>query len=197
MGLSAWKEYGPDRWRCAAIRRVAICTRPKPMWFPGIFPAWRMAFITILVGTMCSSKGAGAPTLRQLVRKSIRAYGSACLRCIGGGLEVWRTRFPLLSAGHRPCARCLALRRGYPRMEGQGGRNLGCVELTTLMGLDRAEEFSGVEHEDCDLLIAIDPHPENDQSCEDGRAPGAWEAAASQWPGMPICSIHDRSTIGR
>ena len=50
------------------------------------------------------------------------------------------------------------------------------------MGLDRAEDFSGAEREDADLLIEIDPHP-NTISARTGSAPEAWEPTTGHWAG--------------
>jgi len=47
-----------------------------------------------------------------------------------------------------------------------------------------------VEHEDCDLLIAIDPHPEMINPARMAGA-GRLGGRASQWAGHANCSIHD------
>ena len=61
---------------------------------------------------------------------------------------------------------------------------IGYAELAALMGLDRAEDFSGVEAEDSDLLIAIDARPAMDRSdVEDGLPHAFFEPSARQWAG--------------
>ncbi len=51
------------------------------------------------------------------------------------------------------------------------------------MGLDRADEFAGVEPEDCDLLIAIDFDPQSDNSSAEPKTPSPWEPQATHWMG--------------
>jgi len=119
---------------------------------------------------MCSSKGAGAPTLRQLVQKSIRLWiGLSSVHC--GRPGSMANALSAIVSWTSAMRSVLALRSGTSDGRPKWSKSW-LRELATLMGLDRPKSFR-VEHEDCDLLIAIDPHPENDQSCEDGRAPGA------------------------
>jgi nitroreductase len=54
--------------------------------------------------------------------------------------------------------------------------------LAGLMGLDRADDFSGVEREDADLLIAVDPHPAADSGATND-IPDAFETRIGQWAG--------------
>lgn len=184
MGLSAWKEYGPDRWavRCNPSSgnlhptEAYVVSRNIPGLEDGLYHYLSRDHV---LEQRCRSANVASARAEEHPRLWI-GLSSVHWR------EAWKYgerafRYCQLDIGHALGA--LRYAAGTLGWKARVVENLGCAELATLMGLDRAEEFSGVEHEDCDLLIAIDPHQENDQSCEDGWAPGAWEAAASQWAG--------------
>ena len=57
------------------------------------------------------------------------------------------------------------------------------AELAALMGLDRAEDFSGAEAEDPELLIAIEAAPATNHTAE-RCTPRAGKATENQWAGQ-------------
>ena len=183
MGLSAWKEYGPDRWalRCNPSSgnlhptEAYVVSRAIPGLENGLYHYQSKDHV---LEQRCRS-GAAPADAEQQPRLWI-GLASVHWR------EAWKYgerafRYCQLDVGHALGA--LRYAAGTLGWRARAVENFGSAELAALMGLDRAEEFSGVEHEECDLLIAIDTYPENDQSCEDDRAPGAWDSETTQWAG--------------
>jgi nitroreductase len=86
--------------------------------------------------------------------------------------------------------------------------DLESAELAALMGLDRAEAFSGVEAEDPELLIAVEAGPSTTTAAERGVA-RAGESDGNRWAGRanlldphplyhwPIIEQVSRATRGR
>jgi SagB-type dehydrogenase family enzyme len=184
MGLSAWKEYGPDRWalRCNPSSgnlhptEAYVISRNIPGLEDGLFHYLSRDHV---LEQRCRSTGPSPARAEDHPRIWI-GLSSAHWR------EAWKYgerafRYCQLDIGHALGA--LRYAAGALGWRARIVENIGCAELAALMGLDRAEEFSGVEPEDSDLLIAIDPHPENDQSREENGTPGAWKAETSQWAG--------------
>jgi nitroreductase len=60
--------------------------------------------------------------------------------------------------------------------------NIGDGALAALMGLDRTDDFSGVEGEDADLLIAIDPGGVTTSAPTTNR-PSAFDPRTGEWAG--------------
>ncbi len=184
FGLSAWKEYGPDRWavRCNPSSgnlhptEAYVVSRTIPGLEDGLYHYLSRDHV---LEQRCRSVSASPARAEEHPRLWI-GLSSVHWR------EAWKYgerafRYCQLDIGHALGAMRYAA--GTLGWKARVVENLGCAELASLLGLDRAEAFSGVEPEDCDLLIAIDLHPVDDQSPEDGRAPGAWEAETSQWAG--------------
>ena len=140
MGISAWKEVRTgSAGRCAAIRRAATCTRPKPMYFPAMSPGLEDGLHRYL------SRDHVLEQRCRVVRNpesGIRAaLDRSVLSALAGGLEIWRTRLPLLSARHRPCARGHALCGRRTRMEREGRRHRDSREARETNGARPGRRF--------------------------------------------------------
>ncbi|HEY8337408.1 MAG TPA: nitroreductase family protein [Tardiphaga sp.] len=178
MGLSAWKEHGPDRW---ALR----CNPSSGNLHP------TEAYVL-------SSNVAGlASGLHHYVSRDHALE----LRCrntddpdapvglwIGLSSVHWREawkygerafRYCQLDIGHAIGAlsyAAAALGWRARLVEGLAGH-----QLAALLGLDRAADFAGAEPEDADLLVAIDCAP-SPNPAQPGAAP-AWQSGRAQWTG--------------
>lgn len=156
MGLSAWKEYGPDRWalRCNPssgnlhpTEAYVLCEN-VPGLDDGLYHY--LSRDHVLEQRFRRVKSLGTPPRLWI--------GLASVHC----REAWKYgerafRYCQLDIGH-----ALGAFRYAAGALGWTAKVVGDVAnttLATLMGLDRAEDFSGVEAEDADLLIAIDPRP--------------------------------------
>jgi SagB-type dehydrogenase family enzyme len=180
MGLSAWKEYGPDRW--------ALRCNPSS---GNLHPTEAYVFASNVSGL---DDGLYHYVSRDhaLEQRCRAARSSAAPARLWIGLssvhwrEAWKYgerafRYCQLDVGHALGAlRYAAAALGWIARVVD---DVGDAALAALMGLDRNEDFSGVEHEDADLLIAIDPLPT--QSRADGDIPDAWEPWTGHWAGRP------------
>jgi SagB-type dehydrogenase family enzyme len=179
MGLSAWKEYGPDRW---ALR----CNPSSGNLHP------TEAYII-------SSR---IPGLDDGLYHYVSCDHVLEMRCLGAvsaeaaprlwvGLssvhwrEAWKYgerafRYSELDTGHALAA--IRYAAGALGWTAKLVADVESTELAVLMGLDRAQDFAGVEPEDAELLIAAGPEP---QACSERRAhaPDAWTHRTSQWAG--------------
>ena len=186
MGLSAWKEYGPDRWalRCNPSSgnlhptEAYVVSRNVPGLDDGLHHYLsRDHALEQRCRIRQDPDSAGAPVDRSF------------LGALAGSLEIWRARLPLLPARYRPCARRAALCRRRARMDGTGRRRRRtATTLAALMGLDRTDDFSGVEREDAGS-------PDRDRSASRGGSGAANDTArrlASRGPvngpGARTCS---------
>jgi SagB-type dehydrogenase family enzyme len=178
MGLSAWKEQGPDRW---ALR----CNPSSGNLHPteAYVIASRVSGLDDGLYHYVSRDHA----LEQRCRANVRSSESARL-WIGLASVHWREawkygerafRYCQLDVGHALGAlRYAAAALGWSATVVEG---LDDARLAALMGLDRAPDFAGVEREEADLLIAIDPHPTPPQ--ERDAAPQAPELGGGDWAG--------------
>ncbi len=157
MGLTAWKEFGPDRW---AVRANPSSGNLHP--------------------TEAYVIARGVPGLPDGLHHYVSRDHALELRCpaaapAGGegarlwiGLssihwrEAWKYgerafRYCQLDTGH-----ALAALRYAAAAQGWGARlvhGLDAAALAALLGLDRDGDFAGAEREEPDLLIAIDAGP--------------------------------------
>jgi len=186
LGLSAWKQYGPDRWalRCNPSSgnlhptEAYVLSSRVPSLEDGLYhylsrdhkleQRCRHAGTSDIVGH-------GTPSARLWIGLSSIHWR-----------EAWKYgerafRYCQLDIGHALGAlRYAAAALGWTaRIVDQ----IGCAELTALMGLDRAEDFSGVEAEEPDLLLAIDPDPLINHSDSEGYVHRVFEPTAGQWAG--------------
>jgi nitroreductase len=174
MGLSAWKEYGPDRWalRCNPSSgnlhptETYILASNLPGLEDGLYH-YLSRDHTLELRYLCAGRpGKFAQlwvSLSSVHWREAWKYGERAFRyCqldIGHALGAIRYAAGALGWG----ARLLA--------------HLDSAELGSLMGLDRADDFPGVEQEDADLLVAINPYPTADLTLE------GWESSTGQWTG--------------
>lgn len=157
MGLSAWKEYGPDRW--------AVRCNPSS---GNLHPTETYVFSNSIPGL---SDGlhhylSREHALEQRYTGKVDPSSEAQL-WIGLSSVHWREawkygerafRYCQLDVGHALGAfRYAAAALGWRAQMVEG---LGSAELAALMGVDRAADFGRAEPEDADLLLAIDCAPQ-------------------------------------
>lgn len=186
MGLSAWKEYGPDRWavRCNPssgnlhpTEAYLICRNVCGL-DDGVYHY--LSREHILEQRCCST---GSPGAHDLARGPAQLWiGLSSIHW----REAWKYgerafRYCQLDIGHALGAfRYAAGVLGWTvRLE----ENLSSSELAALMGLDRIEDFSGVEAEDPDLLLTIQPATKKVTSGDTNLTPSAFASETSQWTG--------------
>ena len=179
MGLSAWKEYGPDRW--------ALRCNPSS---GNLHPTEAYIF------------SSNVPGLDDGLHHYLSRDHALELRCrhdshcdaparlwIGLSSVHWREawkygerafRYCQLDIGHALGA--ISYAAGALGWRATLVEDVGSAELAKLMGLDRAQDFSGAEAEDADLLIAIDTARGPDRAAETSP-PSAWKSDESEWTG--------------
>jgi len=175
LGLSAWKEYGPARWalRCNPSSgnlhptEAYIFSRNVPGIDDGLHHYLSRDH---LLERRCRSNSDGEAPARLWI-----ALSSIHWR------EAWKYgerafRYCQLDIGHALGA--IRYAAGALGWSATLVENIGSSELAALMGLDRAEDFSGAEAEDAELLMAIDTAPGAD-AAGDRRPPGG----GHQWTG--------------
>jgi SagB-type dehydrogenase family enzyme len=179
LGLSAWKEYGPDRWalRCNPSSgnlhptEAYILSRNVPGITDGLHHYQSRDHVLEL--RRGSSSRPEAPARLWIGLSSVQWR------------EAWKYgerafRYCQLDVGHALGA--LSYAAGVLGWRATLVDNLASTELAALMGLDRTETFSGVESEDAELLIAIEAAPSTNR-ITDHDAPGAWEGDNNHWTG--------------
>jgi SagB-type dehydrogenase family enzyme len=179
IGLAAWKEYGPDRWalRCNPSSGNLHPTEGYVIssQVPGLDDGlYHYVSRDHVLEQRCVS-AAGAPEapprlwigLASIHWREAWKYGERAFRyCqLDLGHAIGAFRYAAAALGWRASVRA-ALER---------------APLTALMGLDRADDFSGAEPEDADVLIAIDACP--GALSGDSDAPKAWDPATTRWAG--------------
>lgn len=187
LGLSAWKQYGPDQWalRCNPSSGNLHPTEAYLLSVnvPGLDDGlYHYVSRDHVLEHRCRVTGASG------------AYDQNCGSArlwIGLSSIHWREawkygerafRYCQLDIGHALGA--LRYAAGALGWTAKVVDHIGCAELAALMGLDRDEDFSGVESEDSDLLIAIDARPAMDHSdMEDGQPRVFFASSDSQWAG--------------
>jgi SagB-type dehydrogenase family enzyme len=180
MGLSAWKEYGPDRWalRCNPSSgnlhptEAYLISENVPGLDDGLYHYLSREH-----------------TLEQRCRNE-RGHEAPARLWIGLTSVHWREAWKYGERAFRYCQLDIGHALGAIRYAaGALGwtakvvDEMGADILATLMGLDRLEDFSGVEREDADLLIAINAHPGTSPDRRNS-APNPWEPATSRWTGQ-------------
>jgi SagB-type dehydrogenase family enzyme len=180
MGLSAWKEYGPDRWalRCNPSSgnlhptEAYILSRNVPGIVDGLHHYLSRDHV-IELRCRSSSSSSDAPARLWIGLSSVQWR------------EAWKYgerafRYCQLDVGHALGA--LRYAAGTLGWRATLVENLESAELASLMGLDRTEAFSGTESEDAELLIAIEAAPST-VAAEERSIPGAGERDGNQWTG--------------
>lgn len=180
LGLSAWKEYGPDRWalRCNPssgnlhpTEGYVVC-RAVPELPDGVYHYVSRDHV---LEQRCLFPGAASPA--EAPRLFV-ALTSIHWR------EAWKYgerafRYCQLDTGHAVGAlRYAAAALGW-RLSLVGG--VGFDELAARLGLDRSEDFSGAEREDAELLLEAiaDSEPAKFDLSEPVPAGSAWSGRAN------------------
>lgn len=187
LGLSAWKEYGPDRWalRCNPSSgnlhptEAYVISNNVPGLDDGLYHY--LSREHALEQRCKSTPGPAAVPPPATAEKRLWI----CLSSIHWR-EAWKYgerafRYCQLDIGHALGA--LRYAAGTLGWSARLVETIGYSELRALMGLDRADEFAGVEPEDCDLLVAIDFDPKSDNSSAEPKTPSPWEPLATHWMG--------------
>ncbi len=179
MGISAWKEYGPDRW--------ALRCNPSS---GNLHPTEAYVFSSNVPGL---DDGLHHYVSRDHVLEQrcrvVRNPEASARLWIGLSSVHWREAWKYGERAFRYCQLDIGHAIGAIRYAaGALGWSTRVVDsvtaarLTRLMGLDRAEDFAKVEPEDADLLIAIDPY-RCANSGQDNDTPDDWESRTGQWAG--------------
>lgn len=202
FGLAAWKEFGPDRW--------ALRCNPSS----GNLHPTEVYALTAHVGGLADGLHhyvSRDHVLEQRCRAPARA-GTPRL-WIGLSSVHWREAWKYGERAFRYCQLDIGHALGALRYAaGALGWSARVVEgrdaasLAALMGLDRAADFSGVEPEDADVLVAIEPVAMPRLDAEGGipgaLAEGEWAGRASlldphplyRWPIIADVSRATRAT---
>jgi SagB-type dehydrogenase family enzyme len=175
FGLSAWKEYGPDRW---ALR----CNPSSGNLHPTEAYVLARGLTDLPDGLYHYVSRDHMLEQRRVPTEPSDAPPQRPQLWIGLSSIYWREawkygergfRYCQLDIGHAVAAlRYAAATLGWRATLVEG---LDREALAKLLGLDRPEDFSGVEQEEPDLLIRIAPDA-------DASPPPAWPDA-SQWHG--------------
>lgn len=179
MGLSAWKEYGPDRW--------ALRCNPSS---GNLHPTEGYVFSRNVPGLDSGLHHyVSRDHVLELRCRSTERSGGLARLWVGFSSIHWREAWKYGERAFRYCQLDIGHALGAVRYAagalGWSAKVIdgpGSAELSALMGLDRAEDFSGKEREDADLLIEIVPHP-NTTSARAGSAAEAWESTTGHWAG--------------
>jgi len=178
MGLSAWKEYGLDRW--------ALRCNPSS---GNLHPTEAYVLSSNLPGLedgiyhyLSRDHALELRYRRQGKTGTVRLW-------VGLSSIHWREAWKYGERAFRYCQLDLGHALGAVRYAagtlGWGVRlltHLGSAELGSLMGLDRSSDFSGVEREDAELLVAIDPYLAANLAQTQTTAEG-WESRTGHWAG--------------
>jgi SagB-type dehydrogenase family enzyme len=188
MGLSAWKEHGPDRW---ALR----CNPSSGNLHP------TEAYV-LCAGVAGLDDGlyhyvSRDHVLEQRCRRATPSTGPARL-WIGLSSIHWREAWKYGERAFRYCQLDIGHALGAIRYAaGALGWRVRLVDgldsaaLAASMGLDRAADFAGAEREDADLLIAIEPQsaekPEPTTGVPDELSPDDhWAGQANRLDRRPM-----------
>ena len=179
MGLSAWKEYGPDRW--------AVRCNPSS---GNLHPTEAYVF------------SSNVPGIHDGVHHYLSRDHALELRCesdirpeaparlwIGLSSVHWREAWKYGERAFRYCQLDVGHALGALRYAaGALGWSVALVddvdsaELAAMMGIDRSGDFSGAEREDADLLIAIETVPGTTPAAE-RRPPFVRQGDGNRWAG--------------
>jgi SagB-type dehydrogenase family enzyme len=178
MGLSAWKEYGPDRWalRCNPSSgnlhptEAYVLARQVSGLEDGLYHY--LSRDHVLEKRCAPASGGAAPGL-----------------WIGLASVHWREAWKYGERAFRYCqldiGHALATIRYAAGALGWSARMVEGIDgsaLAALMGVDRLEDFTGAEPEDADLLIAIETDPLA-TSARATKPPDEWPRDRIQWTG--------------
>ena len=179
LGLSAWKEYGPDRWalRCNPSSgnlhptEAYVIARGVQGLEDGLY---HYASRSHALEQRC--RAAAAP---QAETESGLWIGLSSIHW----REAWKYgerafRYCQLDVGHALAA--LRYAAGVLGWELRLVTACDHPHLGRLLGVDRNQDFAGAELEDADLLVQVLPRTEPRQAA---AAPEPWHEASSIWMG--------------
>jgi SagB-type dehydrogenase family enzyme len=183
MGLSAWKEYGPDRW---ALR----CNPSSGNLHPteGYVVARNVPGLGDGLHHYLSREHA----LEQRCALPGRADAPAAV-WIGLSSVHWREawkygerafRYCQLDIGHALGA--IRYAAGALGWRAKAVEGVGPDALARFLGLDRDEDFEGAEREDADLLIEITAGQDATMSLDDWGQGSGWAGRANRLDAHPI-----------
>lgn len=206
LGLSAWKQYGPDRWalRCNPSSGNLHPTEAYLLssQVPGLEDG--------LYHYFCRD---------HALEQRFRCTGTLDDEKLPARLWIglasihWREAWKYGERGFRYCqldiGHALGALRYAAGILGWTARivdQIECEELTALLGLDRTGDFLGAEQEEPDLLIAIDSGPATnligslDRPCAAAARAGEWTGRANlldphpmyRWPVIGQVSLVTR-----
>ncbi len=179
LGLSAWKEYGPDRW---ALR----CNPSSGNLHPT--EAYVIARGIAGLDDGLYHYASRSHALEQRCRAPADGAASEHGLWIGLSSIHWREAWKYGERAFRYCqldvGHALAALRYAAGVLGWRLRLVTACEhshLARLLGLDRVEDFPGAEREDADLLVQVLPRTEPKLTA---AAPEPWPDAHSMWMGQ-------------
>ncbi|HET6378883.1 MAG TPA: SagB family peptide dehydrogenase [Methylocella sp.] len=162
LGLSAWKEYGPDRWalRCNPSSGNLHPTEAYLLSYqvPGLDNG--------LYHYVCRDHSLEMRCMWDDKHDALRENASQSLLFVGLASIHWREawkygkrafRYCQLDIGHAIGA--LRYAAGVLGWSAKAVEGIGSEELEALLGLDRTDDSRSVETEEPYLLIAIRPRP--------------------------------------
>lgn len=180
LGLSAWKEYGPDRW--------ALRCNPSS----GNLHPTEAYLLTQNIPGLENSLYHYVSREHVLEQRCQSPLGAAGMPGLWIGLtsihwrEAWKYgerafRYCQLDIGHALGA--LRYAAGALGWQIKLVRACGGNELASLLGLDRDQDFSGAEREDAELLLAVIPRPALNDSLPEPGVPDMRESVQRIWAG--------------
>ena len=173
--------------RCAATRPAATCIRPRVTPSCRRCRASRPASTTTSAATTFWNAVARSPPPSPQPRRVLAAgsvSGRPVVDPLARGVEVWRTRLPLLPARRRPRPRRDPLRRGGAGLVGPVARPSRRCRRVRLARPERARALPEVdpldrEHPDAIVLVGPPPLP-HAVSGLTTPADGAWSGKANR-----------------
>ncbi len=206
MGLSAWKEYGPDRW--------AVRCNPSS---GNLHPTETYVIASHVTGLDDGLYHYASRDHALELRSPGNTGEDASPRLwIGLSSIQWRESWKYGERAFRYCQLDIGHAIGAVRYAaGALGwnatvvENITSAELAAVLGLDRSDDFANAEKEDPDVLIAIEPYPAGGMDKAMPRraaAPqGPWTGNANlldrhpmyRWPVIDqvMAATRDRSTV--
>ena len=181
LGLSAWKEYGPDRWALRCNPSSGNLHPTEAYLLTQSIPGLENSLYHYL---------SREHALEQRCRSPLGAVVGMPSLWIGLTSIHWREAWKYGERAFRYCQLDIGHALGALRYAaGALGWQIKLVstsggeQLASLLGLDREQDYSGAEREDADLLLAVIPRPVLNDSLPVPGAPDTLESAQGIWAG--------------
>jgi SagB-type dehydrogenase family enzyme len=163
MGLSAWKEYGPDRWAVRCNPSSGNLHPTEAYVFSSNVPGIHDGVHHYLSRDHALELRCGSDKRSEAPARLWIGLSSVHWR------EAWKYgerafRYCQLDVGHALGA--LRYAAGALGWSATLVEDVHSAELAAMMGLDRADAFAGAEREEADLLIAIETAPGTNPAAE-------------------------------